>query len=74
MYLMEAGAQVNSKDKDGWTPLHWAAWNGHLDIVQILLPNGADVNAKDSDGFQPIDVAKSEDIKCLLRVRKYVFL
>ena len=31
--------QINS------TPLHYAAANGHIDLVQIFLLNEADVNA-----------------------------
>ena len=26
------------------TPLHSAAWNGHLGVVKILIKSGADIN------------------------------
>jgi ankyrin repeat protein len=39
---------VNAKDKDGATPLHWAAKNGHKHVAQLLLASRADVNAKES--------------------------
>jgi len=37
---------VNAKDDVGETPLHWAAWIGHKEIVELLITAGADVNAK----------------------------
>ena len=33
LLLIENGADVNSKDKYGWTPLHYAAREGHTEIV-----------------------------------------
>ena len=36
------------------TPLHSSAWEGHTDIVQLLIDKGADINAKNkvrSDGI-----------------------
>ena len=29
--------------------MHWAAENGHTEVVRVLAENNADVNAKDSD-------------------------
>ncbi|QSS58932.1 hypothetical protein I7I51_08362 [Histoplasma capsulatum] len=30
--------EVNSKDNYGWTPLYWAAWNGHEKVIEQLNP------------------------------------
>jgi hypothetical protein len=30
------GADTDTKDCDGDTPLHYASWNGHLAIVKVL--------------------------------------
>jgi serine/threonine-protein phosphatase 6 regulatory ankyrin repeat subunit A len=38
---------VNAKDKDGFTPLHHTAWEGHKEVAELLIAAGADVNAKD---------------------------
>lgn len=44
------GANVNAKADGGSTALTWAAFNGHTDIVKILIKHGADVNAKNNYG------------------------
>ena len=36
-----AGADVNTTDSDGYTPIHWATSNRHLDIVNALIAAGA---------------------------------
>ena len=35
-------ADINEKDREGFTPLHWAAEKGHLSVVEYLLHRGAD--------------------------------
>ena len=46
--LLEKGADVESKDRYGRTPLSWAAGNGHEAVVKLLLEKGADVESKDN--------------------------
>lgn len=38
------------------TPLHAAAYGGHVSVVQILLDHGADALAKDGNGKTPFEV------------------
>ena len=47
---LAAGTDVNVKDTNRWTPLHYAAWKGHKKIVVTLIAKGADVNAKNRYG------------------------
>ena len=44
----------------GDSPLHHAAWNGHKEIVELLIVNGADVNAKDNYKSTPLHFAARE--------------
>ncbi len=49
--LLEKGADVNSRNMDGWTALMLAAWNGNTETVELLLDEGADVNSKSISGW-----------------------
>ncbi|XP_033113850.1 ankyrin repeat domain-containing protein 50-like isoform X2 [Anneissia japonica] len=42
--LIERGANINGRSKDGFSPLCNAAFWGYSDIVECLLLNGANVN------------------------------
>ena len=58
-----SASDVNWKDQNGKTPLHYAAWKGHKEIAELLIANGADVNAKDDKGGTPLHVAAWEGHK-----------
>ena len=63
---MVNNAEVNAKDNDGRTPLHYAvigATPGLADmnypyLAALLLANGGEVNAKDNNGWTPLHMAK----------------
>ncbi|WP_299779426.1 ankyrin repeat domain-containing protein [uncultured Formosa sp.] len=60
--LLEAGAQVNLKDNhEQWTPIMFAAGEGQIEVMQLLLDAGADVNALDIDGESSYDFAISNN-------------
>lgn len=40
--MIERGADVNTRDRFGWTALRFAAWKGHTDIVQLLRQAGGE--------------------------------
>ena len=41
---------VAFQDNNGWTPMHIAAGNGHLEVVRLLLDQGADLAVQNNDG------------------------
>jgi ankyrin repeat protein len=58
---LAAGADVDAKDKTGFTPLHYAAQSGRKEIAELMIAEGAAVNAKDEDGDTPLDWATHPD-------------
>ncbi|GMT49081.1 MAG: hypothetical protein IEMM0008_0620 [bacterium] len=55
--LLNNGAEINSINIDGWTPLHYTAQSAHYELAKFLVDNGADINALDKDGHKPFHVA-----------------
>ena len=47
------------EDKEGETAVHKAALNGHLKVIQYLLPERADVHCQDADGWTALHNACS---------------
>jgi prolyl 4-hydroxylase len=52
---------LHEADAMGWQPIHEAARQGHLDILQYLVDNGADINAvsKVRRGYAPLSIAQN---------------
>ncbi|KAG5793661.1 hypothetical protein H9Q69_007311 [Fusarium xylarioides] len=51
-------AKTDEKDSSGYTPLHYASWYGHLDIVKLLLEsNSSSINATGNDMWTPLHLA-----------------
>ena len=64
---------VSSKDEQGDTPLHLAAWLGQKDVAELLLDRHAEINAKDNNGDTPLHLAArmgQSDVAELLLARK----
>lgn len=43
-HLIAAGAKIEDQNAKGWTPLIYAAYYGHVAVVQCLLDHNANVN------------------------------
>nr|XP_040055290.1 60 kDa lysophospholipase isoform X2 [Gasterosteus aculeatus aculeatus] len=68
--LKEMGTNLCLSDYDGRTPLHIAACEGHLNLVEYLLSHGATVYAKDRYGDTPLSNAvrfRHKEVVKLLR-------
>ena len=53
-FLLKKGAQVDTTEKNGCTPLHLAAQQGHTAVAESLLKKGAKVDAVNKSGQTPL--------------------
>lgn len=72
--LLEISQKLIARDADvnktGWTPLHYAATGGHLEIITLLLDKHAYIDAGSPNGSTPLMMAAGygspEAVKLLL--------
>ena len=55
------GGDLETKDKDLWTPLHIAALNGHEGVAEFLLEMGAERDSKNDQKQTPLHIAVSHN-------------
>jgi len=60
--LIENGADINSKNDDGETPLHRSVANGRDECVRLLLSHGADMDAKSNSDLTPEQLSALSNI------------
>ncbi len=52
--LLPAGVDVNARQGDGSTALHWASYHDHREVAALLIGAGADVDASNDLGVTPL--------------------
>ena len=67
---LREGANIDTKDSGGWTPLHIAAFYGHKEVAEILISKGANIEVKTILDETAFDIALDRghaDIAVMLR-------
>jgi ankyrin repeat protein len=55
--MLARGADVNARQVDGMTALHWAVYHDDVVLTQLLVKAGADVDAVNRYGVPPLSIA-----------------
>ncbi|BHF83663.1 hypothetical protein SprV_0902680600 [Sparganum proliferum] len=64
--LVKAKSSIDAVDKHGMTPLFWAAFRDHVDVVLYLLESGAGPQRRTKRGYSLLHVvAKADAIKTM---------
>jgi ankyrin repeat protein/WD40 repeat protein len=76
--LCEMGANLDVQDSNGWSALHYAAYFGYDQLVELLVAKGANINNRQDgtnrafDGNTPLMLATNqnnvETVKLLIRL------
>ena len=75
--LCDEISDLSPRDSHCWSPLHWAAARGHLDVVKTLIEKGADMQCSDNMQWTPLFWAvqrrRTEVVAVLLEHGAYVY-
>jgi len=62
---------IHETNKNGWTPLHQAAFSGELEMLSALLAAGAKINETDHDGDTAVHYAAVQgELACVEALAK----
>ena len=68
--LIDRGADLNARQSEGYTPLHYAAANGLEQIVRSLIAKSVDVSAKEAGGKSAYDLAVQKGYTAIAELLK----
>src|SRR5690606_11308766 len=66
--LLKSGADVDERQGDGATALHWAAYRGDAGLVRQLLEAGADPGLANHNGATPLWLAAARGDAAVIQV------
>eukprot|EP00058_Branchiostoma_floridae_P017182 XP_002602670.1 hypothetical protein BRAFLDRAFT_72961 [Branchiostoma floridae] len=62
--LLKSGADPNARDNSGITPVHSAAYSGHVRTVHALIQGGADPNQHDMQDGKTAEEVVGQHLRC----------
>ena len=66
-FLLEKGANINSKNNNGDTPLHYAVYRGDNYLVEFLGEQGVELKSiENKQGLTPIDAVFQSEVHCTM--------
>ena len=72
--LIDAGANIEVRDNNGYSPLLWSCSSGSLDVAKLLVRAGARVRVTDNGGHTCLEIATSnghtETVRYLIRLQQ----
>jgi hypothetical protein len=63
--LIKYDANINARDYNGCTPLHFHSYEWDLDAIKIIVSKGADVNAAENKGRSPLHYVADQHVSSL---------
>lgn len=68
---LQEGLDVNSADEEGYSALHAAAENDHIEVVKLLVSKGADVDYRSTyTALELAEMAGNKDVVKYLKSLK----
>lgn len=58
-WLLNKGLDINALDSTLSTPLHWAAFDGNIPMVKLLIGRGAKIDIRNDESHTPFEIARA---------------
>ena len=69
-YLLLQGADIDTQVVYKWTPLYYASYQGHTEVVKTLLHHGANQEIRSQEGKTAKDLAANKQTRALFGGKK----